>query len=317
MDRSRALAILESIREKRANPTGEPAAAAPVPTSETLQKLQSQAAQQAALRDVLNVSMLGLGAGAAGRSLLGLYNLTRRNISEPEETAAPVVTSLPYPYKRPQPPVEKLAFGESDPPATPTFDFGGFSKGNYAESKQQVPWHTSGMMLGGIGSTALGWGLVDKLLDARRRHEIEDETSQAEQEFQQALTAQYADGTKLAADSPGACLDEAFDRLQALSEQLQKSASIGQMASDTMDYVGSATNDLATGTAPTMGRLVNAYSIYALPAALASGYAAFEAARKRSSRAVLEKALRERRRGRAASRPTELHVDLEPVEFGA
>lgn len=276
MDQSTASAILSLVREKQA---GDPLVESSQLTAlQRLSRQQTDWANSEALRKVLGVSLASLGVGAAGRGALGLYNLWRRNVSEPEETRAPEETSLPYPTRG----VPKLA-------AWSLKDFFG---GDFASQPSQVPWMGSAMLLGGLGSMAAGWKGMDAVLDARRRKELDAEQADAEQEFRDAMLSQYPQ--KQAGDHGlGRDLDRAFDGLEKAAEGWLDQA--------------------ATEASPMAGQAANLYSMYAVPAALVAGYAAFKASRGRRQRALIEQAVKNRRKRMADSRPSDLHVSLEPV----
>ena len=48
-----------------------------------------------------------------------------------------------------------------------------FVKGQGAESAEDIPWRSTGKLLGMLGGTAVGWMTLDKILDSRRKAEQE------------------------------------------------------------------------------------------------------------------------------------------------
>jgi hypothetical protein len=276
------LAVLEKVRALRQKRAEEGFA-------DAVQNVANAQLRADALRDVRNLTLATLGVGAAGRGLVGLINVMK---SKPRKTrSGPAHLPLPY-----------LAAPPAAPP--PAEKVGGFLAGDAASSKQGIPWYTPAMMLGGMAGLGLGWKGVDAVIDSRRRAEREKELESARQDFHDALLSQYDEPLKSgpatlklkrAADESdmvkaGRALDGLFDRFSAA---LEKAA---------VDWPNLAGN--ATGL----------YGAYAGLSGLLTGALVYDKIRKRSRRAVLEKALQRRQRRQFVQSPTEIYAVPEPVE---
>ena len=126
---------------------------------------------------------------------------------------------------------------------------------------------------------------MDYLLDKRRKGDLDAELEQAKQEYEAALMANShgkmaADGT-LAAD-----LDRLYD---AVSEK-------------------KAAEKQATSMADWAGFGLGNYGVYAGASGIAGAALAYNWAKKRQRRALIEKALKERRKRRFSSQPAAMYV---------
>lgn len=136
-----------------------------------------------AVKDLLRLSALGLGAGAAIRGAVGLEDL----LGGRNQARAPRVVEMPVPYPAEE---EKAAFASMDNPD--------------ATSKAGLPWYTAGMLLGVPLSVYGGWKGVDSFLSSQKAKETEDDLERAKQDYQDALLSSYKKATDEA-------LDQAFD----------------------------------------------------------------------------------------------------------
>ena len=291
---------------------------APAPSVTQVQNLlagEKDQIRRDALRNVGNLFLASLGVGAAARGGVGLVNLFRQQ--KPKDTrSGPALLPLPYPVQSEEMPGKiKAANGLIDHLTSP----GG-------SSRSSIPLYGPGMMLAGIGGLGLGWKGLDSVLNERRRKATEEELNAARQEFNDALLSQWSTkraeegappcpkcgtdetwpvsgspgtaacepcGHKFAyADSPmrkaGAALDRAFEQF---SERIKTANTLG-------DWIGKAENTYLTG---------------ATLAALLSGTLVYDKMKKRSRRAVLEKALQQRQRQSFAQRPTEIYAVPTPI----
>lgn len=257
-----------------------------------------------AMRDVRNVALATLGAGAAGRGVVGLLNVLR---GRPKKTrSGPTVLPLPYPAETPP---------AMMPPIPEEEKVGGFLAGDAAATKSGIPWYMPAMMLGGLGGLGLGWKGVDAIINRRRKADRESELNTVRQEFHDALLGQYdapikvpSMNVKKAGDDTMQKVGEALDRLYdqvsntfaALHEPRAPLSALGGMkrAVDWANLAGGATG---------------AYGTYAGLASLMTGALVYDKMKKRSRRAVLEKALQRRQRRQFMQSPTEIYAVPEPV----
>jgi hypothetical protein len=283
MDNETATAILGSVRARRK------AAAEADGFAGAVQDMAAAQLKSDALADVRNLGLAGLGAGAAGAGLAGLINLLRRT-GPKKPRSGPAMLPLPYPV---------------EPAAMPTrLKAGGFLAGDAAASKSGIPWYGPAMLAAGLGGIGLGWKGVDALLARRRKRETDSELDSARREFHDALLAQYDAPIKvhpdLAAAAPtslakaAAALDLAFDRFAAALA----APPAEKRAFDWADAGGAA---------------LGGYGMYAGLSGLLTGTFVYDKAKKRSQRAVLEKALQRRQRRQFMQQPTEIYAVPEPV----
>lgn len=246
-----------------------------------------QAAQQAAAdmnrQNALNrlggTLMAGLGLGATGRGLMGLYNL----MAPQKDVVGPKIVGqgtmpVPYPQEAEEEEVEEKAA-----------NIGQFLKGDYASNAASVPWMMPASVLGGLGSIYGGWKGMDYILDQRRKAKLESEVERAKTDFNQAMLEQHVDEEKKSSE---ASLSRDLD---ALYDQIEKVAISG------VDWgnVG--------------GQAAGAYGTYAGLSALLAGLATHSFASKRSKRELLRKAQQRRARRLAQQRPAEIFATPTPV----
>jgi len=161
-------------------------------------------------------------------------------------------------------------------------------KGDYATTKDGVPWRLPAMYLGGVAGLYGGWKGVDALMSKQRSRDIDDELQQARNEFALAMMPPKEDDkkTKAAADNIMVKVSEDLSELFAL---LEKAASWG-LSPDTW------------------GQLGGAYGMYAAPTALVAGVAAYNAGKKRQRAKILADAIKQRALRRQAQQPAELYA---------
>jgi hypothetical protein len=292
MDKESSLALLSQIRSRssrqKSNPSLPGTEPAATPGSEksandlgtALSDHASQIVKGEALSDLAKLTLFGLGAGVAGRGTMGLMRLMHRNVSEPT-TAPPRYMTVPVPF--PAKDEEKAA---------------NFLAGDQASTPEGVPWHMPAMFTGTLLGGIAGWKGLDSILDARRKTELDAEEAEAKSRFEAALLSQYDRPRRSSSPPIKRAAEEAMEKLgqdlDALFDLFEKLAFLG-ISPDTL------------------GSLAGGYGTYAVPASLLAGYATYEAARKTQRRAVLDKAIKERRRRQRSSSPTELVAMPMPV----
>ena len=150
-------------------------------------------------------------------------------------------------------------------------------------------WYMPAMLGAGAAGAYGGWKIIDKILDQRRRKEIEDEVEESRQGFQSALTSQYKEGS----DSElGAALDELYSKMQ-------KQADL---------------NPSTWFSPDTKGKALGMYASYAIPSALLGYMVVKGLADKGSTAKILEKAQRRRALKQQKARPAELYAVPTPIE---
>lgn len=225
---------------------------------------------------------LGLGAGAAG--LYGLYHLLKRNAGQKKYRGGPPDLPLSYPVPAKEDP---------ETVAAPNFrirtaaDPAGAVQGGWASTFGGIPWYYPAAVGLPIAGMALGWKGVDKLLQSARNKERESEVESAKQEFESALSSQYERPTSNRALSKAARLSQALDAIY------EKRGNV--------DF-----GDLA-------GQLAGSYGVYALASGLGTGGLLYNYMRRRSEKAIMEKALKRREMQRFQQQPPEIYARPEPV----
>lgn len=231
-----------------------------------------------ALRDMRNLAVLGAGAGIAGRGVVGLLNLLKGQRPTTKRLAGPTELPLPLPYRAEEDEQQKVA---------------GFT------DKTSLPYYGPGMMLAGLAGAGLGWKGADMLLDSRRKAEREKELEEARSQFHDAMLSQY--------DAPLS--------VGSSSARLEKAAADKELGRE-LDQLFSMFEKTATW-ADMGGKALGAYGTYASLAALLGGTWAYDKAKRRSRRSVLESALKKRQREQFAQSPTEIYAVPEPARMAA
>lgn len=226
------------------------------------QEAQRAAMRSRALSDLARIGLVSAGVGAGWRGLKGLLNLGERNL-RPREPSLFATKTISVPARREEK-KEKQANLLTDPwnwdVSTPT---------------AHPLFMPAALATGGLGMYG-GWKLTDKLLDRRRKQEIEEELENTRQEYEQALRGQSK-------------LGEALDRLCDLSEK----TAAGMSAND---WSGLAQGGLLSG----LGLI-----------GLGSGMTAYGLSKKRRPSEILREAKKRRARVRMRQVPPPLYVEVE------
>ena len=234
--------------------------------------------QSSARNDILKAVLLAGGAGAAMRGFSGLSRMFSG-----DQTPVPSRTvEMPVMYPRDEEEEEEKTANNAD-----------------ADSKFGLNYYIPGMLLGAPLAAYGGWKGVDAILDKQRRKKTDADLDEAKQEYQQSLLGAYKTGSDVA-DSLApldAVFDEHYDKQASDPEQPGFFANL--MRNYAPNLPGAATGLMAA---------------YAIPAGI-GGYAAVDSImKKRSKRALLEKAMKERARRQAAKQPAELYAVPTPQE---
>jgi hypothetical protein len=161
-------------------------------------------------------------------------------------------------------------------------------KGMDISMKAGLPWYGPAMMFTGMAGLGAGWKGVDSIMQAQAAKQRQKEIEEAKNEFHQAILSQYDApiGAKAAA-AP----DELSQALDSLYDMVKTAMTTGDM----------------------LGMAGGGYGIYAGLSGLAAGALVYDKMRKRSQRAVLEKALQRRERRRFAMSPSPIYAQPEPM----
>jgi hypothetical protein len=297
MDSKTSLQLLDKIAEVKSAQGGVEAP----PVSPSPGQLAEQSYRDS-WKNIMHVGGLGLAGGVGVRGLMGLLDLAKRSLKEKDEDETRTgLTKVTIP---------RLKAAQEGRLIDPNI-FGGkdYSDGLIPQGAEW-PHYLPGMVVAALGSSYGGWKLMDKLMDTRRKKEVEDELSGAKQDFQSALLSHRA-GPKTAAEKSAAHqlgeeLDSLFRRVEALTS-VEKTAQEGEgwmgklwnAPSDFIDWIQDSR---------THGKMLGAYGAFAIPSALVGYMAGKGITDKFSQRKILEKAQQKREADRAKARPSSLYV---------
>jgi hypothetical protein len=236
--------------------------------------------QHGAANSVIRAMLLAGGAGAALRGVSGLQRLFSGSAKPvPSRT---VDMPVMYPASRGEEEREDDEKQARDPKAT---------------SPYGLDWYIPSMVLGAPLAAYGGWKGVDAVLDTQRRKKTEEDLDAVKAKYQKALLDSYKTATDNGAAEPEDILGDIFDRHYKRAEEEGFLSGFVNRHFPNMP-----------GIAKGLG------ATYAIPAA-AGGYLVVDSImRKRSKRALLEKAMRERARRQAQLQPAELYAIPTPKE---
>ncbi len=260
---------------------------------DAVQQAHSSQLQGKALSQLGRVLLTGAGLGIGARGLLGLAQLGRRNLKSPTPlTASTIPVDVPYPVVGEE--EEKLAADNGVGGGV-----GDFLKGRYAQSMAGIPWMLPATILGSGASIYGGFKLMDKLLDNRRKAELNDDVEAAKSQFNQALMAEYDKPVRV----PKVAADEELGRdLEQLFQNVKEAGLLEKDATAWDDLL----NALGVGT----GTYLTAAGI----GGLAAGVGTYQATKKRQEHSLLQRANKMRQRQRWMSQPPALVAHPVPVE---
>lgn len=266
------------------------------------QELQGQLRSEA-FKDILAAGLLAGSLGAGARMLTGAnYLFGRPAPVSNRRNSLPVAIGLPTPvYDNPA--VKEKSENNLDRVALKAAGIGSWlsdlGKGNMAVQKDEIPWYLPAVVGTGIVGAGGGYYMADKLLDKKRKADLQSEVDAAREQFRTALMNSY-DPRKI----PTAKLAEAEE--PDLGVELDKLADAFGITDDT-------TEKTATWGGRTAGSALGIYGAMAVPAALLAGLASYRYTKARSSDTLLQEALKRRQREQALRRPPEVIAVHEPV----
>ena len=231
--------------------------------------VQAAAAQQLQSQALQNAGMIGAVGLGTGAAARGLTGLMQLINRNINKPRRSYPSSVPVDMPLQQEEEELKVAGVAD-----------FMKGEYAQSVSGVPWAMPAAVGAGAAGLMGGWSAMDYLLDKRRKGDLQAELDKAKQEYEAALMSSSMHGKMAAEGTLSRDLDNLYD-------ELTKKAT--------------SWTDLA-------GRGAGAYGIYGGVAGLTSALLAYNWDKKRQRRALLDKALKERRKRRFSSQPAAMYV---------
>lgn len=163
-------------------------------------------AQMDALKYTLTASLL---SALGGGGLAYLANKRRETVPEEIEdlnTTAPEFVEIPYPVVKKKNPNELLPHKTAS-----------FMSGQYANHWSQVPWFPLAAV-GGTSVAGLGaYKLIDEIMKSKRKKTMEEELTDAEEEYREALLNSY---------NPKRLQITKTSKAQEINEGLEKLASM-------------------------------------------------------------------------------------------
>lgn len=263
------------------------------------------AQQVQAKRDAFKqlITLLGLGAagGSGARMLMGGSNLFR-GAQVPVHSVSPVPPTITIPG----PPAEEEDMEKLGVTKPPWWDWFAQKLPKITTTKPlgDVWGPTAGIGVAGGGIYG-GWKLTDWLLNKEKQHQQTRDLTDAEDEYKKALADQYRAAmlAKQGADTLG--IDDLYDRYDAHVKEhgRDKQAFWGILDKSYASAVGGHDNwqgikgALAVAMALTAG---------------GAGTATYNWTKGRSTQNLLEKAIKQRARMRAARSPSPIYTQVEP-----
>lgn len=276
--------------------TRQPVKQAAYEASHTMPMQQAQAKRDA-FKQLMTLLGLGAAAGGGARMLMGGHNLFR-DTQAPVRRISPVPPTITIPGKAEEDDMEKL--GVAKPP---WWDW----------IAQKLPKITTTKPLGdvwgptaGIGAAGGGiyggWKLTDWLLNKERQQQNTRDLTEAEDEYKKALADQYRAAmlAKQGADTLG--IDDLYEQYAA-----RVTVHGRDKAAFSWDTPWSAVfgKDNVQGV---KGALLAAMAL----TAGGSGVATYNWTKGRSKHNLLERAMRQRARMRAARAPSPIYTQVAP-----
>lgn len=212
---------------------------------------QQQLVSSRAVRNIMKLLGVGAGAGLAGRGLQGLWGLLRRNSQSPLVAPSGMQTIELTPRQK---------------------------KEAAATSEHGLWWYYPAATSALLGSSYGSWKVLDKLLDKRRKSDVDAELETAKQRYRSAIVGD----AKTAADGT---LEKDLD---LLAEAYEKQAFSGYDVPGALGGVALTSSGLAT---------------------LLAAVAGYRSSKSRQRRTVLERAKKQRQ---LSQPPASMYVQLQP-----
>lgn len=262
---------------------------------------QQAQAKRDAFRQLITLLGLGTAAGGGARMLMGGGNLLKDTQSPMRSfSPAPPTITIPGPQEDDEE-LEKL--GVAKPP---WWDWIAQKLPNISTTRPLGDtWGpTAGIGAAGGGIYG-GWKLTDWLLNKEKQQQQTRDLSDAEAEYKKALADQYRAAmlAKQGDDTLG--IDDLYDRYAAYVQEHGRDKSAGWWDWLNMPWAAVLGHDNWQGA---KGALAAAMALTAGGA----GTATYNWTKGRSTQKLLEKAIRQRARMRAARAPSPIYTQVEP-----
>jgi hypothetical protein len=247
-----------------------------------IRQTMSEQAKSEAMRRVMTALGVTAGAGIAARGAMGLGKQFSRAVRGPSRTM-PTQQMLQVPVEYEMDPEEqKLANDGAADAGGSVLDsigksFGSFIHGDNASRWYGVPWAMPAVAGAGAGGLYGGWKLTDYVMDRRRKQEMKAKLDRARKEYREALLG------KSASDGQETEATLLHDELVALHKE----------ANDAYDA---------------MGALAGMYGTAAGGVGLLGMLAAYNWAKKRQRRELVDKAQKRRFADRQMRQPLPLQA---------
>jgi len=251
-------------------------------TAETIRQARSSLLRQQLMQTLGKVTLTAGAAGLAGRGLLGLYNLGRRNLTaKPRSAYSPMLMDVPYPAEE-----EEQRSKSAEMPTGWMSDIGRIFKGDYAKDVSGIPWAWPATIGAGAVGLGGGWKLMDYVLNNQRSQERKTDLMRAKKDYEQALLEQQVEKRS----ELGADLDRLFDLSQ------EKGASLPLVPDKDQ-----------------MGKILGAYLMTSGALTALTAPAIYQYFKKRQPGAILRKAQEKHRQSVAAMRPSPIYARPVPL----
>lgn len=249
----------------------------------------ADASNVTALKKVLSLSALGLGAGASIRSLMGFRDLLTRPRYERRKVPNPAVIEIGVANKSAEveEPAPSLHFPEnSSLPTYPKPSWLDWFAGRTHINETAKPWMLpASILLPSLGVYA-GYKGIDRVSEKLKEKDRNDELEAVKEDYRKALMEQYAANSK------------SSEAQSELNKDLTELAGIVKAASFN-DYAG-----IGTGAYLTLATLL----------AGLTGKATYDWAKSQSPDERLARAVQTRERLRWATRPPEIYAVAKPLD---
>lgn len=279
----------------------------------TLLELAQAQVKRDALNDILATGLLAGGLGVGFRALQSRQNLFSGTPAADESDASlplsqPLQVQMPiYDSKQDKKTSDKNVKALNKSAGWWKEFFGG----GFANSKEQIPYYYPGMIGAGLAGGWGGYHLADRLIQKKKKQDVQSELDAARQEYQKALLSNF-DPKKIEMETALAKSSAEETVGDKLGKQLNKLASLMGVHDGVSHEV--ALTKAANALERALGQMTGMYGMYAIPAGMLSGIAAYNYAQSRSGEKVLEEAIRRRNRERAAMRAPDISFNLSPVK---
>jgi hypothetical protein len=284
--------------------------------TKTAQTLPGDATQADALQRILSIGLVGAGAGASARSLIGLRDMFARPYNTRPKPQRPAVVEVNVP-EAPEDQIPTRSFARSLRPKlaqevpgildvagrlagravtalTPSqASVGNVLSGRTHSDITAKPWFWPAAFAAGAGGLYGGHKAIDSVLGGAHQHDREEELERAKTDYRKALIEQYApDAVKVGS---------------------QETNELGTVLDTLYELYKSAQDDGTSTSWNAAGHALGGYGVVASLLAGGTGLATYNWAKSRTPEERLAKAIQQRERLRWATRPPEIYAVAKPT----